>query len=78
MLADVTVCSTRTILPGLMCDCKDKTKGCLFDRGYNSQWKAKQKLLEGFSELLEGLTHIHWDDLECDDLFSQVFVLTFS
>lgn len=78
MLADVTVCSTRTILPGLMCDCKDKTKGCLFDRGYNSQWKAKQKLLEGFSELLEGLTHIHCDDLECDDLFSQVFVLTSS
>lgn len=51
--------STRTTLPGLMWGCKDKTKGCPFKRGYNSQWKAKQKQLEGFSELLEALTHIH-------------------
>lgn len=49
-------------------------KGRLFKRGYITQWKTKQKQLDGFAELLQALTHIHCGDLKYNDLFSCLFL----
>lgn len=70
----MTASHTRAALLGLVSYSKDKKKGCLFKRGYDTQSKAKQKQLDGFAELLQALTHIHRDDFKCNDLLSQLLV----